>query len=160
MFEEAMTWTARTDVGPNERCFVGTHADADLNRKTFGYVQEYANGTAAYWRQPMDQAKAAPSLDAAKKLAAQWAFPLAVVCIDDQGHEELSGRYHEGEKEDPQYKAMEEAVSLASAVLQNIRQHDGFGSFGNPALAINMKLKISNVRIYANDRTVLVDYVV
>ncbi len=124
-------------------------------------MQEYANGTAAHWRQPMDQAKPAPSLDAAKKSAAEWAcFPLAVVCIDDQGNEELSGRYHEGEKEGPHYHAMEEAKMLASAVLKNIRQHDGFGSFGNPALAINMKLKISNVRIYANDRTVLVDYVV
>jgi hypothetical protein len=76
-----MTWTARTDVGPNERCFVGTDKDG----RAFGYVQEYPDKSAAYWPQLMGEAKQAPSLDAAKKSASELALPLRVVTIDDEG---------------------------------------------------------------------------
>jgi hypothetical protein len=140
-----MTWTARTDVGPNERCFVGTNKGG----KTFGYVQEYPDKSAAYWPELMAPAKQSPSLDAAKKSAAERALPLRVVTTDDEG--QMHGN---GSKPTDTF---EESVSLASAVLSNIRSRGGLVNIGHPEVPANIDHKAVRVQIIANDDTVLFD---
>jgi len=59
----AVIWAQRTDVGPSERCEVGT----DDQGRVLGYVQEFRDGSACYWFEPMQQAAPARSLDEAKR---------------------------------------------------------------------------------------------
>jgi hypothetical protein len=87
------------------------------------------------------------SFDAAKLAAAERAWPLSVVAIDDGGNEELSERLGENGQQNP----CEDAPIFASTLVRNIRAHDGHGRFGNAALRLNLTLKITHVRIYAND---------
>ena len=58
-----MILTPRDDIRPEERCFVAQ----DDRSKVLGYVQVFANGSAAYWRNLGEQAALAVSVEAACK---------------------------------------------------------------------------------------------
>lgn len=145
-----MVWNRRNDVGPSERCYVGV----DKAGRTFGYVQDYEDGTASLWFELMGKGIATPSPDAARRRAAERAEPLEIIAIDSFGGRHLSGRYG---KDDPGFGYLEESKLLARALLKNLRAHGGIGNFGHPALALNTSHKIESVQIVANDDTVLLD---
>lgn len=55
-------WLApRADLRPEERCYVALNSAKRLS----GFIQVFADGSAAYWQMPGEQGKLAPSLEAA-----------------------------------------------------------------------------------------------
>jgi hypothetical protein len=143
-----MSWTLRTDIAAAERCYEGT----DLHGYAFAYLQEFSDGSAGFWCAPGEQATLAKSVDEAKRLAAErGAFPYQVRAIDVDGKAHVSGMYG---REDPG-GPMDASKMLASALLRNIRAHDGYMNRGDPALVLNLDHKIVAVQIIAGDGTVL-----
>jgi hypothetical protein len=51
----------REDIDPSQRCYVAKNNEGAI----VGYLQEFANGSAAYWREPLEQAEPATSLEEA-----------------------------------------------------------------------------------------------
>jgi hypothetical protein len=142
-----MTWKLRDDLRREERCFVMT----DVAGKTLGYFQEFADKSAGYWFEPMQQATPVRSVfDAKEKLVERYYdrfLPLKVFSVEPDGETHLSETFAGS-------MAYDEATMFANTVLGAAREH-GKLTFGKPEFGVNVEREVARVRIVGNDSTII-----